>query len=229
MLFSDVQSALIAILRMRIRNGELTERGLARLVGVSQPHIHNVLKGARLLSAELSDQILVHLRISLLDLIEREQIEAHLNFAGANGGYIYVPVLDGAIGPRFPWPTRLTKTDRLPFPSSQAGMIPNPVAARLAEDSRMANFFAAGDIALLDSSQRARRDIDLAAFYVVKCGNAGIIRRIELSSDSMYLIAGDSPNRPSCWERVRLEGSDLTQYIRARAYVSTPLHEWTAS
>ena len=45
MLFSDARSSLVAVLRARVRNGELTERGLARLVGVSQPHIHNVLKG----------------------------------------------------------------------------------------------------------------------------------------------------------------------------------------
>ena len=57
MLFADVRNALTAVLRARVRNGELTERGLARLVGVSQPHIHNVLKGVRALSPELSDQI----------------------------------------------------------------------------------------------------------------------------------------------------------------------------
>ena len=47
MLFADVRNALTAVLRARVRNGELTERGLARLVGVSQPHIHNVLKGSK--------------------------------------------------------------------------------------------------------------------------------------------------------------------------------------
>ena len=206
MLFSDVQSSLIAILRTRVRNGELTERGLARMVGVSQPHIHNVLKGTRLLSSDLSDQILRHLTYSLLDLIEREQIEAHLNFAGPAGGYIYVPVLDGFLGPGCAWPTKITKADRLPFPPSQAGVIPSPVAARLAEDSRMGNVFSAGDIALLDQSRKARSDIDPSAFYVVKSGNSGIVRRVEMSSDSIYLIAGDSGRSPSGWQRLQLEG-----------------------
>ena len=128
MLFVELRSSLIAVLRARVRNGELTERGLARLVGVSQPHIHNVLKGVRALSPELSDQILQHLRISLLDLIERERIEAHLNFGTAPGDYVYVPLLRGKIGPGFPWPTETAENDRLPFGASQVGSIPHPIA-----------------------------------------------------------------------------------------------------
>ena len=84
-------------------------------MGVSQPHIHNVLKGVRALSPELSDQILQHLRISLLDLIERERIEAHLNFGAPPGDYVYVPLLRGSIGPGFPWPTETAENERLPF------------------------------------------------------------------------------------------------------------------
>ena len=46
-------------LRTRIQNGELTERSLARLTGISQPHIHNVLKGAKILSPELGASMVV--------------------------------------------------------------------------------------------------------------------------------------------------------------------------
>src|SRR5215207_11421747 len=116
MMFTEVRSSLVAVLRSRVRNGELTERGLARLVGVSQPHIHNVLKGVRALSPELSDQILQHLRLSLLDLIERETMEAHLNLIH-DSGYIYVPMLKGPIGPGLSWPTEICGAERLPFPS----------------------------------------------------------------------------------------------------------------
>jgi hypothetical protein len=60
----------VAHIRERVRSGEVTERGLARKTGISQPHIHNVLKGTRLLSLGMSDQILRQLRIDLVDLIE---------------------------------------------------------------------------------------------------------------------------------------------------------------
>jgi plasmid maintenance system antidote protein VapI len=73
MLFADLMDSLIAVLRARVRNGEITERGLARMVDISQPHMHNVLKGTRSLSPELSDRVLRHLRLSVLDLIEKER------------------------------------------------------------------------------------------------------------------------------------------------------------
>jgi transcriptional regulator with XRE-family HTH domain len=226
MLFVELRSSLIAVLRARVRNGELTERGLARLVGVSQPHIHNVLKGARALSPELSDQILQHLRISLLDLIERERIEAHLNFGLSAGEYVYVPLLRGRIGPGFPWPTETAENDRLPFGAMQVGSIPHPVASRLAEDARMSDAFSDGDIALLDQSARARTEIEPSAYYVVKSGNGGIIRRIQVSGGMLYLIPEDCAHRSSGWQRIPLEGRQVTQFLRARAHLVTPIYEW---
>ena len=68
--FCEQQRRLIAHLRALVRSGDATERGLARLTGVSQPHMHNVLKGKRLLSLEMADQVLAQLHLDLLDFIE---------------------------------------------------------------------------------------------------------------------------------------------------------------
>ena len=40
------------------------------MVGVSQPHIHNVLHGKRTLSLETTDDMMRQLRVDVLDLIE---------------------------------------------------------------------------------------------------------------------------------------------------------------
>ena len=56
--FQELRQRLIAELRERVRSGEVTERGLARMIGLSQPHMHNVLKGKRLFSLETTDEIL---------------------------------------------------------------------------------------------------------------------------------------------------------------------------
>jgi hypothetical protein len=61
--FQDAQLKLLDYVRDRIQSGELTERGLARLIGISQPHAHNVLKGARNLSPEIFDSMLKYLAI----------------------------------------------------------------------------------------------------------------------------------------------------------------------
>jgi len=73
MTVGDLQQRLIALLRKRVRNGEITERALARTVGVSQPHMHNVLHGKRTFSVETTDDILRQLRMDVLDLIEPEE------------------------------------------------------------------------------------------------------------------------------------------------------------
>jgi hypothetical protein len=72
--FQELRERLLAHLRDRIRSGEVTERGLARITGVSQPHFHNVLKGKRILSPEMSDEILHSLRMDLLDLMKPEDL-----------------------------------------------------------------------------------------------------------------------------------------------------------
>ena len=105
MYFDQLQSRLIAVLRARLQNGELTERRLARLTGISQPHVHNVLKGVRVLSPEIADQILRRLRISLLDLLTKQELAAAFCSGCLNhGGYREIPVLEGWLGPALPLP-----------------------------------------------------------------------------------------------------------------------------
>lgn len=69
MLFHEALETVKINITRRIRNGELTERGLARRLGVSQAHMHNVLKGVRVLTPELADKILVEFSSSLEDLL----------------------------------------------------------------------------------------------------------------------------------------------------------------
>jgi len=73
MTFRVLYRRLIDDLRERVRSGEVTERGLARASGISQPHLHNVLKGKRELSPAMADAILKQLDLDLLDLIDPEE------------------------------------------------------------------------------------------------------------------------------------------------------------
>lgn len=73
MYFEILHARLAASLRERVRNGELTERGLARLLGLSQPHVHHVLKGARTLSPRTADAVLRRLGLTAADLLTAEE------------------------------------------------------------------------------------------------------------------------------------------------------------
>ena len=68
--FREQHRRLVAHLHALVSSGDATERGLARVTGVSQPHMHNVLKGKRLLSMDMADQVLARLHLDLLDFIE---------------------------------------------------------------------------------------------------------------------------------------------------------------
>jgi transcriptional regulator with XRE-family HTH domain len=73
--FEELHFRLTEYLRELVRSGELTERGLARITCVSQPHIHNVLKGKRLLSLQMADEILHRLQLDLTDLLRPEDLD----------------------------------------------------------------------------------------------------------------------------------------------------------
>ena len=77
--FETLQLRLLARVRTYVRNGELTERGLARMIGISQPHMHHILKGVRTLSIENADRILRRLNLTVLDLIEGLASPLHIS------------------------------------------------------------------------------------------------------------------------------------------------------
>ena len=60
-------------MKARIRNGEFSERALAGLFGVSQPQLHNVLKGQRKLQTSLADVMLSRFQISVIDLLSTSE------------------------------------------------------------------------------------------------------------------------------------------------------------
>lgn len=71
--FKSLEHRFLCELRERVRSGGVTERGLARMAGISQPHMHNVLKGKRFFSLEKADQVLQSLGLDILDLIDPDE------------------------------------------------------------------------------------------------------------------------------------------------------------
>ena len=70
--FSDIHIRLTEQIALRVKRGDLSERALAKRVGISQPHLHNVLKGKRCFSIETADLLMETLQMTILDLIRDE-------------------------------------------------------------------------------------------------------------------------------------------------------------
>jgi hypothetical protein len=206
-----LQQRLLEHLRLLIRNGEWTERRLARTVGLSQPHVHNLMKGSRQLTPAICDLVMLHLNIGIQDLVSLTREEAELQ-----GQFAYIPMVVGRVGPSWPWPTELSSTRHRVDANLVHGW-QSPVVAVAGHDPRMEPLFSQDDHALLDQSIHARSHIDEGGLYLIKRQGRGLFRRLRRSGKELYIVCGDCEHRPSAWERVALGEVPLPLVVRAKA------------
>jgi hypothetical protein len=177
------------IVRDRVKNGQMTERNLARLTSTSQPHLHNVLKGIRALTPDLADRLLAPLDISIQDL---------------------VPGYRAAHNAQSPLPPDAVSA-LLPLRD-----IPHPAVTRLGPDSRMFPRFQSGDLAFFDESPAARRELDSRAAYLVNYHDTLLVRYIRWGGKRLYLVAEDSLTDPLRWDFALITGGNILEIVRGR-------------
>ncbi len=214
MTFQDARLKLLAYVRSEVRNGELTERGFARLIGISQPHAHNVLKGVRTLSPEVFDLILKYLHLSLLDLAPLHEIEAQLERRRTRERVAQIAFLAAPIGPGHPWPAGVNwrRTFPAPFPSLTA---PAELAmAKFTVDPQMTATLSSYDLALLDT--RSRGAVFPQGLYVVEHNGEAVMRYIRSGAERYYLITDAELNNPTAWEPLRLSPLEFGALVKAR-------------
>jgi hypothetical protein len=198
-----MQALLLAEVRRRVASGEFTERGLAADIGVSQPHLHNVLKGARALTPGVADPLLARLKLSLRDLLIAPE-EA--------GGLRQVPELAGLLGPGLPFPDADHPLLRHTFAASLLANLRDPKVARLAADNALPPEFLPGDLVLLDFDPRPRARPRAECWYAAdfSCGPA--VRRARLEGGELYLDS--APVSPvTC---ISMANKHMLDVLRAR-------------
>jgi hypothetical protein len=176
--FELLHARLVDHLRGRVKSGGLTERGLARLAGISQPHLHNVLKGLRVLSPATADVVVTNLRLSALDLVREDELAA----PGCPVGMPRtreVPLAGGLLGPGHPFPDLTESAGALTFPATELQGIADPVAVRLAPDAHAPAVFHAGDIVLLQLVPPDGPRLQPGGYYVIDGGGCGLLRLYE--------------------------------------------------
>ena len=189
-----------------MHSGEVSERRLARLSNISQPHLHNVLKGIRALSPEAADRLMQAMDITIPQVlwsgggVDATQVSA-------------VPLLRARIGPGS---TAAFDAFRgyVPLPVGLTNGLADPVTAYLAGDLALPAEYRAGDLVLLDRNSALRREPSARSTFVV-AENAGLrvryVRRtrngLEVASQSAF--SGD-------WQTISLQGRDILDIVRAR-------------
>lgn len=218
MRFEALYDRLIERMRAGIRNGEFTERGMAFQTGISQPHLHNILKGVRGLRAGAADQILKRLGLSALDLFESQELVAHLRrLVSAQTASREIPVLRTRLGPGLRYPEELSPFECLPIACRDLAAVERPVVARLAEDPRMSAMVGGGDLVLLDHRVEALREPEAQALYAVEIGGEGLVRGVRCGARRLYLLAADTWDDPWRWEAIAMPPRGPEEVVRAKA------------
>lgn len=200
MTFRGLIEELRETMREQVRNGYMTERNLARLTGVSQPQLHNVLKGIRVLTPELADQIMRVTGILLSEL--GHQINAGTGTQSAD-----------AIPKRHPRPAVI--------PGFLSGIIPfgtmqSPAFISLTDDPRMSPRFQASDVVLFEESAIARTELDSSAAYLVNYDGRLLVRYVRMGGKRLYLVAEDSLADPLRWDFVSIRDGNILEIVRGR-------------
>jgi len=208
--FRLLQMRLLVQLRARLRNGEITERSLSRITGISQPHIHNVLKGIRLLSMEKADQILHRLQIDVLDLLTAGEAGGAARQKFGPGECRAIPLLDGWIGPGHAFPGAAGR-ETYPFPAADVLRLKSPVAARVAPDPLGAPFFSGGGVVLLECADGSRKEPEEGYFALDLSGQSaiGLVRRV-----GPRICAWT--NHGGVWQSSALPDSSVLDFIRGQ-------------
>lgn len=197
---------LTDVARKRIHSGELTERGLARLCGISQPHMHNVLKGIRTLSTSSADRLLSVLNLSIVELIGQES-------ANSGPGIHGIPLLRNRIGPGAR--ASLSQFDGYaPFSISLTNALVDPVAGRIAPDLGLPKCIAPNDLALLDQNPSFRENPSGDTCWVVSEGKDLRIRCLRL--DGERLLFANESGAGDQWRPIPLHDSDILDVVKAR-------------
>ncbi|WP_321472263.1 hypothetical protein [uncultured Paludibaculum sp.] len=186
---ATLQNRLLMAVRYRLSNGEYTERSLARHIGVSQPHVHNVLKGVRGLSTEVGDALLRGLDFSLVDLIETNELGLALaQRRPRDRATQMVPVLRGRLGPDSPFPNWDDVAEWFPMPGALFENANRLALVAVGKDAELGQAFGRVDYALLSRDESFRASVVGRHWYAIQWGGTGLIRQLRAENERLVIL-----------------------------------------
>jgi hypothetical protein len=206
--FHELQGRLIDAARERVRAGKLTERGLARMCGVSQPHMHNVLKNIRALSIGSSDRLMLALDIRVTDLLWRVSGES-------DAAVRAIPILRNRIGPGTDAVLTAIR-GHVPLPQSLLKDLVDPLAARLGPDLVLPHALATHDLVLLDQNPLLRSEPGGSSIWVISEGAGLRVRYLRMGGTHLYVANEVTLADPQKWQSIPLQGRNILDIVRAR-------------
>ena len=215
--FAVIQKRLLEALRLMLRNGDFTERGLARVVGLSQPHIHNVLKGARVLSSDVGDLLIAGLDLSLIELLGSDELGAALMAKQAQRQVSQsLPVLMGRIGPNDPFPSWRMAGEWVIARDPELQALRRPAFVQFGADPAIAPQWVKHGYGLLDFDEASRAEPGEPGWYALRWRGAGYLRQVSRRGDELVVLGQRTLEEWGAPETIALSEGALLQIVRAR-------------
>jgi len=195
--------------RTLVSRGEISERGLARLIGYSQPHVHNVLAGVRYMNVRFADDLLNGLGLSLSDLTSSTNRPALVN-------HVPVPLCSGEISPSREYPSEKSRAAAILVRTAEISEAATCLAFRVGQDENsMWPTVCPGATVVADQALSGRRSPDVQAVFVMRINGRGFIRPCRKVGDRLLILSDQEPSGPPItW--VSLENRKILDVVRGR-------------
>jgi plasmid maintenance system antidote protein VapI len=215
--FERLEQRLLEEVRQRITNGELTERGLAKRIEVSQPHIHNILKGVRGLSPAIADLILEELGLNVLDLVKTEELWSALSMrVPREGEFTHVAVASGKLSPYSQFPDLGDADHWITLSVDLLRGARRPVVVEVMPDHALLGSFPQAEVAILDVDESQRLNPEPGEWYVVRLDGAGWIRQVRREGDELVLLGQQCTFQVDASPAIDLRGGTILTFVRAK-------------
>ena len=208
MYLGELHARLIGLAQRRVRTGEVTERGLARRCGMSQPHLHNVLKHVRALSNDAADRLMQALDVTIADLL-------WTGLGDAGGDLRVVPIARNRLGPGADAVLAVHR-GTMALPASLVTGLVDPVAARLAPDLALPRGMEASDLVLLDQNPVVRSNARGGGLWVVAEAGGLRVRYLRAGGTLLYIANEANLEDPRRWLAVSPAERDVLEVVVAR-------------
>ena len=200
MTFLEINARLLDYLRNRVRNGDYTERGLARVLGLSQSHLHKALRGANTFSSENVDWILRSFHITILDLVTETELTTHLaKLRTAERSMVEVPFARGSLGPGGDWQNGAAGADKRLVPCQHMDRSGRTLAARLTLEDEMLYGRQGHNLAIVCMGHTGA--FSPVSLYVIRDGDDALIRRVRPGTRDLYVVPDESADAPLQWKQ----------------------------
>jgi hypothetical protein len=216
MTFAQLEQRLRENLRGRVRRHEISERRMALEAGFSQPHVHNVLKGARQVTSEVADRLMARLSIGVEDLFEPAELERALPAREfRDSPFLEVPMLKGRIAAGQPFPVDSRFSGSRVFTAEFLAHFTRPVLIKIgANELSMMPTVQPNDLLLIDQSEEKRRHPEFSRIYALSLEEGGTVKHCEVVKNELVIVPENMQQRGFSPRTVPMEKTNILDIVR---------------